>query len=430
MASIVVLGAGLGGMAAAYEIRAALDARHQVTVVGDGPRFNFTPSNPWVAVGWRTLEEIGLPVGEPLGKHGIEFIPVPAEAVVPADRCLRLRDGRRVDYDYLVIATGPRLAFDEVPGLGPEGHTHSICTGPHAEEAWKAYQSLLENPGPVIVGAVQGASCFGPAYEFAMILDADLRRRKLRHRVPITLVTAEPYIGHLGLGGVGDSKGLLESALRQKDIKWIANARVAEIAADKVKVDELDAQGALVRAHELPSVYAMFIPAFTGVAAVRGVEGLVNPRGFVLIDKHQRNPTWPHIYAAGVCVAIPPVEATPVPTGAPKTGFMIESMVRAVAQNLRAELAGKSATAQATWNAVCLADMGETGAAFVALPQIPPRNVTWARTGKWVHLAKIAFEKYYLHKVRAGTTEPIYEKYVLKALGIGHLQADDKGHAA
>lgn len=430
MASIVVLGAGLGGMAAAYEIRAALDARHQVTVIGDGPRFNFTPSNPWVAVGWRTLAEIGLPVDEPLGKHGIDFIPVPAETVVPGERSLRLVDGRSVDYDYLVIATGPRLAFDEVPGLGPDGHTHSICTGPHAEEAWKAYQSLLENPGPVVVGAVQGASCFGPAYEFAMILDADLRRRKLRHRVPITLVTAEPYIGHLGLGGVGDSKGLLESALRQKDIKWIANARVSEITADKVKADELDAHGTAVQAHELPCAYAMFIPAFTGVAAVRGIEGLVNPRGFVVIDKHQRNPAWPNIYAAGVCVAIPPVEATPVPTGAPKTGFMIESMVRAVAQNLRAELNGKPATAQATWNAVCLADMGETGAAFVALPQIPPRNVTWARTGKWVHLAKIAFEKYYLHKVRAGTTEPIYEKYVLKALGIGHLQSDDKGHAA
>jgi sulfide:quinone oxidoreductase len=58
-----------------------------------------------------------------------------------------------------------------------------------------------------VVGAVQGASCFGPAYEFAMIMDTDLRRRKIRDKVPMTFVTAEPYIGHLGLGGVGDSKG-------------------------------------------------------------------------------------------------------------------------------------------------------------------------------------------------------------------------------
>jgi sulfide:quinone oxidoreductase len=65
--------------------------------------------------------------------------------------------------------------------------------------------------------------------------------------------------------------------------------------------------------------------------------------------------------------------------------------------------------------------MGDTGAAFVALPQIPPRNVTWAKEGKWVHLAKIAFEKYFLHKMRTATSEPIYEKYVLKALGIERL---------
>ena len=76
------------------------------------------------------------------------------------------------------------------------------------------------------------------------------------------------------------------------------------------------------------------------------------------------------------------------------------------------------ATARGTWNAICLADFGDTGAAFVALPQIPPRNVTWAREGKWVHLAKIAFEKYFLRKVETGSIAPIYEKYVLKALGI------------
>jgi sulfide:quinone oxidoreductase len=102
---------------------------------------------------------------------------------------------------------------------------------------------------------------------------------------------------------------------------------------------------------------------------------------------------------------------------------MIESMVTAIATNIRDELDGKAPQAVATWNAICLADMGDTGAAFVALPQIPPRNVTWARVGKWVHLAKIAFEKYFLAKMRSGNTEPIYEKYVLKALGIERLKS-------
>jgi sulfide:quinone oxidoreductase len=131
---------------------------------------------------------------------------------------------------------------------------------------------------------------------------------------------------------------------------------------------------------------------------------------------------FPSIFSAGVCVAIPPVEATPVATGAPKTGFMIESMVTTIVENIAAELAGRPATAEGTWNAVCLADMGDTGAAFVALPQIPPRNVTWTRMGKWVHYAKIGFEKYFLYKMRNGTSEPIYEKHVMGLLGIERLK--------
>jgi sulfide:quinone oxidoreductase len=166
----------------------------------------------------------------------------------------------------------------------------------------------------------------------------------------------------------------------------------------------------------------MVIPAFKGVDAVATVPGLCNPRGFVLIDAQQRSTKYPNIFSAGVCVAIPPVEATPVATGAPKTGYMIESMVSALVENISAEIAGRPAAAQATWNAICLADFGDTGAAFVALPEIPPRNLTWAGMGKWVHLAKIAFEKYFLRKVRTGSVTPIYEKYVLKALGIVALK--------
>ncbi len=422
MKRIVVLGAGMGGMSAAYELRAALDAQHSVTVVGDGEQFSFTPSNPWVAVGWRKAAQVQIDVRPYLAKKNIAFESAGAASVVPTDNTLVLRDGRKLAYDYLVITTGPRLAFDEVAGLGPDAHTQSVCTTAHAVAAWQAYEEFLKNPGPIVVGAAPGASCFGPAYEFAMIIDADLRKRKLRDRVPMTYVSSEPYIGHMGLGGVGDSKGLLESELRQRHIKWVVNARIHSVSATQMTVHEMNEQGVLAREHVLPFNYAMVLPAFTGVDGVRSAKEMCNPRGFVLIDKHQRNPVYPNVFSAGVCVAIPPVEVTPVPTGAPKTGFMIESMVSAIAHNIKSDIDGRPATAEATWNAICLADMGDTGAAFVALPQIPPRNVTWAKVGKWVHLAKIAFEKYFLAKMKSGNTEPVYEKYVLKALGIERLK--------
>ncbi|WP_140909183.1 NAD(P)/FAD-dependent oxidoreductase [Cognatiluteimonas lumbrici] len=429
MANIVVIGAGLGGMSAAYELRETLGQGHAVTVVGQGPRFAFTPSNPWLAVGWRTPEQTSLDAGGSLARKGIGFNGSGAVRIDAEARQVHAGDGAVLDYDYLVVCTGPKLAFDEVPGSGPEhGLTQSVCTLDHARHAWEQYQRFLEHPGPVVVGAVQGASCFGPAYEFAMILDADLRKRRLRDRVPMTYVSSEPYIGHMGLGGVGDSKGLMESELRQRHIRWIVNAKVPAVRPGEVVVVEHDAQGQPLREQVLPFSYAMLLPAFKGVDAVAAVEGLCNPRGFVIVDRHQRSPKHPHIFAAGVCVAIPPVEATPVATGAPKTGFMIESMVTTIVRNIEAELSGSPPVFEGTWNAVCLADMGDTGAAFVALPQIPPRNVTWTRIGKWVHVAKAAFEKYFLYKMRHGTSEPVYEKYILGLLGIERLKQGNHAH--
>jgi len=51
-----------------------------------------------------------------------------------------------------------------------------------------------------VIGAMQNSAIIGPVYEFAFLLDADLRYRNIRDRVPITLITPEPYVGHLGLG--------------------------------------------------------------------------------------------------------------------------------------------------------------------------------------------------------------------------------------
>ncbi|WP_018863974.1 NAD(P)/FAD-dependent oxidoreductase [Thioalkalivibrio sp. ARh3] len=289
-----------------------------MTVVNATDYFQFVPSNPWLAVGWRDRAAITLPIAPYLERKGIGFIASGVEQIRPDVSQLQLENGETLDYDYLILATGPKLMFSEVEGAGPEGgFTHSVCTVDHAERAHEDFERLLENPGPVVIGAFQGASCFGPAYEYAFILDKALRKRKLRSKVPITFV---------------------------------------------------------------------------------------------------------NIFAAGVCVAIPPVEATPVPTGAPKTGYMIESMVTAIVHNIAAELEGKEANYKGSWHAICLADMGDRGAAFVALPQMPPRDVNWFAAGRWVHLAKIAFEKYFIRKMKKGTSEPVYEKYMMRALGIRRLE--------
>jgi len=411
----------------AYELADQIRAEDRITVITKDPVYHFVPSNPWIAVGWRRRDDITVDLAETMRRKGIEFRTAAAERLHPEENRIALADGTSVSYDYLIIATGPELAFDEIEGFGPEGHTQSICHIDHAEKAQVAFEAFCKTPGPIVVGAVQGASCFGPAYEFTFILETELRRRKLRDKVPMTFVTSEPYIGHLGLDGVGDTKGLLESEMREKHVKWMTSTRVKRVEAGKMVVEEIADDGSVKAEKELPFGFAMMLPAFRGIKPIMGIEGLVNPRGFVIVDQHQMNPKYRNIFGIGVCIAIPPMGPTPVPCGVPKTGFMIESMVTATAHNLGNILRGREPDEVGTWNAVCLADFGDSGVAFVAQPQIPPRNVNWASSGKWVHLAKVGFEKYFIRKVRKGTSEPFYEKATMKMLGIDKLKEPRKG---
>ena len=419
MAHIVIIGASTGGLPAAYECRSALDKKHHISVVSNTPIFHFVPSNPWVAVGWRKREDISFKLASVLSSKNIDFYDSGVAKIKPATNQVLLGDNTILNYDFLIVATGAKLAFDEIEGFGPHAHTHSICTVDHAEDSYRAWREFLKNPGPIVVGAVQGASCFGPAYEFAFIMNRALRKAKVRDRVPMTFVTPEPYIGHMGLGGVGDSKGLFESEFRKNDIKWITNARVKSIANGKMLVEQVDDNAETFKTHQLAFDYSMLIPAFKGVDCVANLnEELVNPRGFLKVDEFQRNPVYPNIYGVGVCVAIPPVEATPLPVGVPKTGYMIESMAKAAVANIQAAIVDRPIQTRASLNAVCLADMGHTGAAFVALPQIPPRNLAWMKKGRWVQLAKIAFEKYFLFRMKRGLPESFYEHCLLRCFGI------------
>ncbi len=423
MAKIIVLGAGIGGIPTALETKKLLGDDHQVTVICDKETFDFTPSNPWVAVNWRKTEDIKVELAPMFAKKGIEFIAQAATKVDPTNNQITIADGTVLDYDYLVIATGPQLAFDEIAGLGPDdGHTISVCSTPHAKIAGDKWQDFLKNPGPIVIGAVQGASCYGPAYEYALLVDADLRKHKIRDKVPITFVTSEPYIGHLGLGGVGDTKSLLESKLRDASINWIINAEVKEITEDTVNVVEYFENGTSKEHDPIPYKHSMFLPAFKGIDPVLGIEGLVNPRGFITVNEYQQNETFKNVFGVGVCVAIPPVGKTLVPVGVPKTGYMIESMASATAHNISALINGEKAHKVPELNAFCLADFGDGGVAFIAKPQIPPRNLNWSTGGRWVHWSKIAFEKYFLKKVRKGQVDTFFEDCAMKLIGMHKLK--------
>ncbi|TAN56730.1 MAG: NAD(P)/FAD-dependent oxidoreductase [Betaproteobacteria bacterium] len=382
MAQVVIIGGGTAGLPTAYELAELARPGERITVVADRASFRAGTPAPWVTA----LGSVEFDLAQNLRRRGIGFTAAGARRLHPDRRQLELGDGKRLDYDYLVIAAGPRPAFEEIQGLGPRGYTHSLCHADHVAGCVRDWNRLVADPGPIIVGAVQGATCFAPAYESAFHMEHELRARKLLDRAPITFVTPEPYIGHLGVDGIGDSRARLESALRALGIGWIAGARVERIERGRMHVTEAGSG----RIHALPFRYSVMMPPFRGIEAVAGIEGLTDARGFILIDEFLRNPKYPEIYAAGVTVASAAASAACVAAQAHKTAYLIESMVSAVARNIRDAIDGNAPGAGAEWNPVHLADLGASGLAFIADPAPSLRPAHGVAAGDWVQMSRCA----------------------------------------
>lgn len=398
MVRVVIVGGSFGGLTAAYELRRRFGSEQvAITLVSKEARFVFVPSLPWVAMGSRKLEQISFPLAPSLDRKRVRFAQETMVGVDP-ERKLVMSDKAEHPYDFLVLATGHRSANEAVGGLGPfDGPGHSLMSAPETEELGGAIRRLLAAPGPVVVGGAPGVSCIGPAYEFAFELDHLLRRRGLRHRVPITFVTPEPFLGHMGMGGAGTIRQLLEGALEERDILYRTSAAVTKITDEAAEVDGRDS---------LPSVLSLIMPPFGGVEAVANSPGLSNPKGFVPVDAHYRHPSAEGVYAVGVAVALPPVAETPVPVNFPKTGHMTEQMATIAARDIGARVAGREG-ATAELGARCVLDMGDRGVYMAVDPVRPPRNriPTVSEGRRWL-LAKRAFERLYLWHARRGRRMP------------------------
>jgi sulfide:quinone oxidoreductase len=401
MTHVVIAGAGIAGVPAAYAIKNRLRPQDKVTVISDKDYFHFVPSNPWVAMGWRDTKDISFAIGPYLAERGIAFIPNALKKVDGAGKQLELADGSKLAYDFLILATGPQPAFDEIDGLDPaKGYVHSVVHMEEAQKAYADYQKFVKTPGPIVIGAMQNSAIIGPVYEFAFLVDADLRRRNIRDRVPITLITPEPYVGHLGLGMESDTRRLLEGALRDRNITFLTNIKTKKIEAGVAHIAECDAQGNEAKTHEVTFTYGVYWAAFRGIHALRDSAGLTDERGFVRTDEYLRSTAFPNIFAVGVCRAHPAVAKAPLPLGAPDSVYTIQNEVDAAVRNIEATLKGEALISPAPVRAKWLTDMGKAGAQAQSEPQIPLRNINWLDEGKWVHFAKVDFENYFINKIK------------------------------
>jgi sulfide:quinone oxidoreductase len=391
---IVVVGTSFAGYTAAIELAKALGDEHRVTVIANSHHFVFIPSLIWVPFGLREAEDISFDVRPVYEDRGVEFIEDTVESFDLQRRVVKART-QEIPYDFLLVATGPKVDFDSIPGLGPHRNSWSICTLPHAMETRDAFERLCENPGPVVVGATQGAACFGAAYEFILNLRYQLHKRRILELTPLTFVTAEPFLSHFGIGGFGNAKAMCEKMFDHYDIAWRTNAVIERVDPDAV---------VLADGESLPSAFTMLIPRFLGIDAVRATPGLANEAGFIETDEGYQHRQFPEVYAAGIAAHVPPPGKTPVACGVPKTGYPSEQMAKTAVHNIVATIRGgkKKTLPFGDINALCVLDTGNMGMLIIGDHMLGPRAHELIIPGPQAHWAKVAFEKHFLGTRKAG----------------------------
>ncbi|NPV84648.1 MAG: NAD(P)/FAD-dependent oxidoreductase [Anaerolineae bacterium] len=395
---IVIIGSSFAGLTAAFDVKRLIGDRTEVTVITKSPLFTFIPSLIWYTQGWRQQQDITFALEPAYQKRGIKTVVAEAIAISPEQGIVHTTKSN-VPFDYLIIATGPYWNFEAITGLGPHhGHTQSICNLEHAQSSRQAWIEYLKNPGPVVVGAAQGASCFGAAYEFVLNIEQALRREGLRQQASVSFFTSEPFAGHFGLGGVGKSKQLLPKFFAQRGIEYKENIAIESITEDTIHFND---------GSKLPFKYAMIIPPFKGTEVVRNSPGVGNTMGWVEVEGTYRHKTYPNIYAAGVAVAVAPPQQTPIPTGVPKTGYMSEVMGRTAAHNIAADIKNEKPVLLPPTElpALCMLDAAKGGILMSVDKLYPDKRKREILLPSYaIHAGKIAFEKYFLWKCRTGRT--------------------------
>jgi sulfide:quinone oxidoreductase len=392
----VVLGSNFGGLTAALSLKHELGIDIDVTVISPSDQFLFTPSLIWVPFGKRSIDDITFRVDQTLDAHGVHFVHDAATAIDPVARTVTTASGARHDYDHLVVATGFRNDFDSVPGIGPGGFASTITTPGDAVAAHEAWQRYLRDPGDIVIGATQGAGCFGAAYEFLFNTAYRLKKAGLNKQVKLTYVTAEPFLGHFGIGGLPHGEQLLGMFTKMNHIDTVTG-----VAMDAVE----DGAVRLADGRTVPFAWSMVVPAFRGQEVVATADGLADERGFVPVRDTYQSEKFDDVYAVGVAAAVQVPWTTAVPVGIPKTGFPTETQAHVAAKNIAAQVRGEQPEAHKSFGdipAVCVMDAGNNGVVILADKMLPPRKHGVLIPGPQSHLFKLAFERYFLWKNQHG----------------------------
>ncbi|AFM40651.1 NADH dehydrogenase, FAD-containing subunit [Desulfosporosinus acidiphilus SJ4] len=395
MAKIIVIGGNFAGLTSALELRRKLGHGHKIIMFSKSPDFLFVPSLIWVPFGKRQVKDITVPLEPLVSKAGVQFICHEITEILAKDRVVRCRD-KDFEYDYLIIATGPEWIFDQITGLSLNSNVSFIVTPETALETRKRWLKFIKDPGSVVIGVTQGSQCTGPAYEFLFNFEKRCRDLGIRKKVDITFFTPEPFLGHLGIGGITGSNFILKKLLPMFRIKYITNAEIHEVSGENI---------VLKSGQRIPYKFSMIMPMFRGANVVSDSIDLGTKDAFIPVNNTYQHKQYPNIFGVGIAADLPIKFRTPVPIGVPKTGYAADESAKTATENIVRLINGKTKLETKPMSKIpelCIMDAGDKEMLSITDSLLKPRKFSIVLPNPFYDISKLMFEKYYLWKVRHG----------------------------
>jgi sulfide:quinone oxidoreductase len=316
-----------------------------------------------------------------LEKKGIEVIKGEVAAIDPASMVVQV-NGSELKADHLVVSLGAQLAPEQIHGLAEVGHNLYSLEG--ATAIRDARRGLTQGMLVVLVARTP-FKCPAAPYEAAMLLDHDLRKRKVRHQVSVALYSPEP--GPMMVAGSLVSAGVRQ-LVEERDIAYYPQHQVAQV--DPQSKSLRFANGAETRFDLL-----VYVPPHVAPPAVAKA-GLTNESGWVPVDRHTMETRFPGVYAIGDVTSIPLSLGLPLP----KAGVFAHHQGEAVAQTIAARIDGASRPGIYEGQGECFVEVGGGKAAFGRgnFYGEPRPTVKLYKPGRHWHAAKVLFEKDWMRR--------------------------------
>lgn len=395
MTTTVVVGGSFAGMTAAMELKRKGKNEHRVILIDKSPLFLFIPSLIWVPFGRREIKDISFKKEAILTKKGVEFVHDEAMTVDTKAQVVKTKNGD-FKYDHLVVATGPKVNFDVVPGLAE--HSYYVGTPNGAMKLRAKLEEFKKNPGPIVIGATQNAGCMGAAYEFLFNVEKWLRDQKIRKKVDLYWVTPEDYLGHFGIDGMPLGESMLKSFMKMFKIHYRTQVAIKEVTADSV---------ILTNGEEIKSALTQLMPPFIGVDFVRNSASLLSDQnGYIPVEDSYRHKEIENVWAAGIAVQVPlPFECKNIPYSTPKTGYPSDVTGKIVAKNILRTAKGRTDLKKKPWGKIpglCVMDAGKKEVIIFSNSLFRPRIIAIMMPNLFYDFTKVLIEKYFLWKSKHG----------------------------